>query len=64
MHGESCFNFYRECDYIYTCTLSTDKLTDPISEEDIEILKAKWDDYQIHITINDLIQAQLAKESE
>ncbi len=64
MHGESCFNFYRECEYIYTCTLSTDKLTDPISAEDIEILKAKWDDYHIHITINDLIQAQLAKESE
>jgi len=64
MHGESCFNFFRECEYMYTCTLSTDKLTDAITlEQEEKILKAH-ETYQINITLNDLIDSQLKKESE
>lgn len=62
MRGESCFDFYRECEYLYTCTLSTDKLTDPLLAEEVEAIEAKHKDYQIHITLNDLIIAQLNKE--
>lgn len=62
MRGESCFDFYRECEYLYTCTLSTDKLTDPLFDEEADSIKAKWKDYQIHITISDLITSQLRKE--
>lgn len=62
MHGESCFDFYRECEYLYTCTLSTDKLTDPLLDEEAQAIENKWQDYQIHITLNDLIVSQLNKE--
>lgn len=62
MHGESCFDFYRECEYLYTCTLSTEKLTDALTEEDVRIIKSGWDEYQIHITLTDLITSQLKKE--
>jgi hypothetical protein len=62
MRGESCFNFFRECEYIYTCTLSTDKLTDKLTPEQEAKLLEKQTDYKIHITINDLITSQLRKE--
>ncbi len=61
MHGESCYNFFRECEYIYTCTLSTDKLTDKLTEEQKEKILESHTDYQIHITLNDLILSQLSK---
>lgn len=56
MHGESCFNYYRECDYMGLCTLSTDSLTDPYNPEE-----AKVEEYQIELTLDDLIQSQLRK---
>lgn len=64
MHGESCLPFFRECEYLYTCTLNTEKLTDSLSAEQEAQILAKQSDYQIHITLNDLINSQLRKESE
>lgn len=64
MHGESCYNFYRECEYIYTCTLSTGKLTESITEEQEQKILEAHETYQIKITLDDLITSQLRKESE
>ena len=64
MHGESCYNFYRECEYIYTCTLSTGKLTESITPEQEQKILEAHETYQIKITLDDLIQSQLRKESE
>lgn len=62
MRGESCYDFFRECEYLQHCTLSTSLLTEPLSELDVikidTELEEKW---QIKVTIDDLIQAQLAK---
>ena len=59
MRGESCFNFYRECHYLNLCTLSTELLTDPFDpERDI-----KQEEFQIELTLVDLINSQLAKAS-
>lgn len=64
MRGESCYNFFRECEYFYTCTLATEKLTDMLTPEQELKIKESHNDYQFKITIQDLIAAQLAKESE
>lgn len=64
MRGESCFTFFRECEYLYTCTLSTDKLTDPVTEAEIQKITESHETYQLNIGIEDLIKAQLRKESE
>lgn len=59
MHGESCYSFFRDCQYINTCQLSTKYLTtpyDPEKDEDKEV-------YQINLTLMDLIDAQLEKTS-
>lgn len=63
MHGESCYNFYRECDYLNLCTLSTERLTEPLDEETIVAIHAENDSrYQIQVTFEDLVKTQLGKE--
>lgn len=54
--GESCYAFFRECEYINSCGLSTAALTKVCTEEeeDKEV-------YQINLSLNDLLDAQLNK---
>lgn len=61
MHGESCYNFFRECEYMYTCTLSTEKLTDRITPEQEQKILDTHETYQISLSIEDLIATQLRK---
>ena len=59
MRGESCFNFYRECEYFNTCTLSTQYLTKPCTPEEED--KAE---YQINLSLEDLLESQLSKVTQ
>ena len=61
MRGESCFSWYRECEYYNNCTLSTNLLTAPLSPEGSEALDKQLEEYQIQITLEDLVRAQLTK---
>lgn len=63
MHGESCFNFYRECDYLNTCTLSTHFLTKPLKPEEEEALMLDHEKFHIKLDVQDLINAQIAKST-
>lgn len=56
MHGESCFSFFRECEYFQTCTLSTDYLTKPCTPEEEDKTE-----YQVVIGLADLLDTQLEK---
>lgn len=56
MRGESCYSFYRECEYLNLCTLSTQHLTQP------EPTELEPEVFQINVTLQDLITAQLSKE--
>lgn len=57
MHGESCYSWYRVCEYYGICTISTDKITKP----EPELEDRKVEQFQINLTLNDLIQAQISK---
>lgn len=59
MRGESCFSFFRECEYLNTCTLSTQYLTKPCTPEEEDTTQ-----YQITLTLNDLLESQLSKVTE
>jgi RecB family exonuclease len=59
MRGESCFTFFRECEYFNTCTLSTQYLTKPCTPEEEDTVQ-----YQINLTLNDLLESQLSKVTE
>lgn len=62
-HGESCLSYFRDCDYLNLCTMSLDKITSPLEESDIEIIhKKNAADFDVNLTVNDLIFAQLSKE--
>jgi hypothetical protein len=58
MRGESCYNFYRECEYLNLCTLSTETLTEPYVPPTHE------ESFQINLTLQDLINSQLSKVSD
>lgn len=62
MRGESCYSFFRECEYLQTCTLSTERLTSPITPEEAAKLEEQLNSFQINITLDQLIAAQVAKE--
>ena len=64
MHGESCYSFFRECEYLNICGLSTSLLTSPLTEAEEVKIDSELAEYQIKISITDLIQAQLAKDKD
>ena len=63
MHGESCFSFGRECKYMGLCQMDTAKLVQSAPDNLAEQVEAKNAEYQISITLEDLIQTQLNKVS-
>lgn len=62
MHGESCYNYFRECEYLQLCTLSTSRLATPLTQEAVEVLENQIKEFQVHVTMEDLIRAQLEKD--
>ncbi len=56
MHGESCFSFMSECEYLGSCTMSTDYLARQGTEDDFDKT-----DYQVQLTLADLLDTQLRK---
>lgn len=61
MHGESCFTYFRECSYMNLCQMETSRLVVPITAEAIAKMEKTNSEYQIQISIADLIQSQLSK---
>lgn len=63
MHGESCNEFYRECEYFGLCSLATESITEPLSEDEVQKIEERLaTEFQVTLSISDLVQAQLAKE--
>ena len=62
-YGESCYSFYRECEYMQTCTLATEHLTSPMTATEQAAFIEKESKYQIQVSIIDLIHTQLTKDS-
>ena len=56
MHGESCYSFFRECEYFNTCGLSTQYLTKPCTPEEEDRTE-----YQVSLSLSDLLESQLSK---
>lgn len=56
MHGESCVSFGQDCEYLNHCTMSTEYLTKPGSEQDFDNFE-----YQVNVSLLDLLNTQLDK---
>lgn len=61
MRGESCFTYFRECQYLSLCQLQTDRLVKDITPEQEARIEKTNSEYQIKITLDDLIHSQLNK---
>lgn len=64
MHGENCFDFFRECEYLSLCTLSTGNLTKPLTSDMLEKIQNEGDKYDFNVDFYDLVAAQVAKGEE
>lgn len=61
MHGEACFDFFRDCEYLSLCTLSTPNLTKPLTQEILDRIEADSAAYDFTIDFYDLVKSQLDK---
>lgn len=57
--GESCYSFFRQCEYFGVCGLSTAYLTKPVSQIELDTIETKQ--YTVNLTLADLLDAQVRK---
>ena len=63
MHGESCYSYFRECAYMNLCQMDTSRLTSSLTQDEETEIDRKNSEYEINVTLADLIQSQLRKTS-
>lgn len=61
MCGHSCFNYFKECEYLGTCTLETANLVKPLTQKILDDVEKDGENYQFHVDFYDLVQSQAAK---
>ncbi len=61
MHGESCFDYFRDCEYLGNCTLSTEYLTKPLTTDVLAAIQKDRDNYQFIVSFEDLVGMQINK---
>lgn len=63
MHGESCFDFFRDCEYLGVCTLSTENQTKPLTQQILDKIDTDAAAYDFNVDFYDLVEAQVNKGS-
>lgn len=61
MHGESCNDFFRPCQFFGICEMSNRVLLGGKEVTEIVVKQDRPEDYQYHFTVDQLIEAQLEK---
>jgi hypothetical protein len=64
MHGENCFDFFRECEYLGLCTLNTANLTKPLTQDILDKIEKDAESYDFNVDFYELVAAQVAKGKE
>jgi len=64
MRGESCYSFFRECEYLQVCTLPTERLATAITQSAYDKIQKDLTEFQIQVTLDELIKAQIAKDAK
>lgn len=60
-HGESCFDFFRECEYLSLCYLDTDKLTKALTQDILNKIEEDADRYMFTVDFFELVESQIKK---
>jgi len=61
MHGEACYDFFRDCEYLGVCTLSTENQTKPLTQKILDKIEIDSEAYDFNIDFYELVEAQVAK---
>lgn len=61
MHGESCYAWFRDCEYLSLCTLSTERLIKPLNEQMVEDIAKDEAEYEFTVDFYDLVERQIEK---
>jgi hypothetical protein len=61
MHGEACFDFFRDCEYLSLCTLNTSSIAKPLTTKVVAKIEADSDNYDFLIDFYDLVASQVSK---
>lgn len=64
MYGESCFEYFRECQFYGSCHLDNKYVTRKLTQKVLDDLDRKRETFDIHLTIHDLIQTQMSRHEE
>ena len=61
MHGENCNDFFKPCEYLGLCTLSTENLIKPLTQRMLDKIQDDEENYMFTVDFYDLVEAQIAK---
>lgn len=64
MRGHACFDFFRECEYLSLCTLSTENLTKPLTQNILDKIEEEKERYDFTVDFYELVKAQIEKGTE
>lgn len=61
MNGDFCYDFYRDCEYLGLCTLSTERLTKVLTQQILDKIEER-EVYDFTFKLEDLISSQENKD--
>ncbi len=64
MHGESCYSFFRPCEYFNSCTFDTANITKKLSRADLNRLEVDDAKYTHKFSFHDLISTQFERQED
>ena len=64
INGQSCYTFFKECEYLSTCQFSTDKLTKPLTKKLVDQANEVDTKYDFEVDFYELVESQLEKGEE
>jgi len=60
-HGEACYDFFRDCEYLSLCTLTTANLVKPLTQQMLDKMAVADSEYQFSVTFEELVEMQIKK---
>ena len=64
MHGESCYDFFRDCEYLGICTMDIANIAKPLTQGILDKIEVDAGKYDFTVDFYDLVQAQVEKGGE
>ena len=61
MNGDMCYDFFKDCEYLGLCQLSTPRLTKPLTQTMLDDIAKKEESYDFTFNFSELIQSQQDK---